>query len=124
MLMRPPVHTRMSYLTTPVRGPPGRKLVLLAQSRPAPSSLKAAASKKRHCGQPQLPDQQAPRTRAIKQMCSWRSRRLNETPLGLQLSRAPGPHSLASAGARFKHRSCQQSLQTGQLHGEGGGQGQ
>lgn len=40
-------------------------------------------------------------------MCSWLSHCLNETPLGLKLSRAPGPHSLASAGAFFICRSFQ-----------------
>lgn len=40
-------------------------------------------------------------------MCSWLSHCLNETPLGLKVSRAPGPHSLASAGALFTCRSCQ-----------------
>lgn len=57
--------------------------------------------------------------RVINQMCSRLSRCLNETPLGLQLPRAPGPSSLASAGAFFRGRSYQKLLQTGQAtHGE------
>lgn len=58
---------------------------------------------------------------AINQMCSWLSHCLNETPLGLALSRAPGPRSLASAGAIFKCTSCQKLLQTGRAtHTEAG----